>query len=238
MFFSKIGDVCGRVCMREHKRANHGHVHACSRIRGVQNKGDGPKGFLSILHKLYLIFPSNPSGPKGLKVLAWRPQKPYYWVMWNRNRGHFWYWFLRGSYFDTETAKANLTTVFEKKWLKGHVLRPGKPQQSIPIRNKLKSALLFWKGQEVKLLAVSCLSPPPSLTPRTSHSRLCERDSCCQVLPLLCGEEPGIFTRGCQPASRSEGGSRGARGLSVAPQCQLSVYKGSHSTRESPIWHI
>lgn len=49
---------------------------------------------------------------------------------------------------------------------------PGKPQQSIPIRNKLKSARLFWKGQEVKLLALSCLSPPPSLTLRTSHSRL------------------------------------------------------------------
>lgn len=37
----------------------------------IQNEGDGPKGF-SIFHKVYLIFPSKPSEPKDLNILASR----------------------------------------------------------------------------------------------------------------------------------------------------------------------
>ena len=67
--------MCQSMCVYASTRANHVRVPLHSRFHSVQNKEDGPKGFLSIFHKLYLIFPSSPSQPKGLIVPGSRPQK-------------------------------------------------------------------------------------------------------------------------------------------------------------------
>ena len=71
-------NVCVCVYLRVHMRANHMHVYSPSSIHS--EKGRQSKR-LSIFHKLYLIFPFNPSQPKGPVVLGSRPQKPYYCVM-------------------------------------------------------------------------------------------------------------------------------------------------------------
>jgi hypothetical protein len=64
-----------------------------------------------------------------------------------------------------------------------------------PIRNKLESVPLSWKGQEDKHLALSCLSFPLLPILRTSHPSLHELENCCQVFPFLHKKEPGMPAR-------------------------------------------
>lgn len=97
-------------------------------------------------------------------------------------------------------------------------------------QKQIRECYTFPEGQEVTRLVLSCLSPPPLLTPRTSHSVSVGTQ---QLLPSLAiplqRRARGFHQRLPGSLSRRKRLPR-CQGLSMLPQCQLSVYNRKFTT--------